>query len=60
MEKKECLTFFEDWLRAYADHLHLVRQGLAADLLRPDVSKPPISEKTNEGKVIPMRKSTNA
>lgn len=41
MEKKECRKYFEDWLSAYANHLHMVRQGTAHDLVHPDASKPP-------------------
>lgn len=57
MEKSERLRFFEEWLRAYADHLHLVRQGTRVDLVQPADSKPPISAKSG---VVPQRKTTNS
>lgn len=60
MDKKECRKFFEEWLRAYADHLHLVRQGHTADLIRPAASKPPTAEKAIHSTVTPVQKSTNA
>jgi hypothetical protein len=43
MDRKECDKFFEEWLRAYAEHLHLVRQGPRLDLLQPAEPKAPAS-----------------
>jgi hypothetical protein len=43
MDRKECDKFFEEWLRAYAEHLHLVRQGPRLDLLQPAEPKTPAS-----------------
>jgi len=58
MDKKESRKFFEDWLRAYADHLHLVRQGHSPDLVRPAAVKPAVSVKTGTEVISPARKST--
>lgn len=55
-EQKECRKFFEDWLQAYAEHLHLVRQGRQLDLVQPDVCKPPVAVK----KASASGKPTNA
>lgn len=60
MDKKECRKYFEEWLRVYADHLHLVRQGHTADLVRPDASKLPAAEKATHDEVTPLQKSTHA
>lgn len=41
MDKKERAKHFEDWLSAYTNHLHMVRQGTAHNVVHPDPSKPP-------------------
>jgi hypothetical protein len=52
MDRKECDKFFEEWLRAYAEHLHLVRQGPRLDLLQPAEPKTPAStQKSGEPRV---------
>jgi hypothetical protein len=60
MDKTECRQFFEDWLRAYADHLHLVRQGPRIDLISPDAAKPPVSATNMADTSIAKRKSTSS
>jgi hypothetical protein len=60
MNKKESRKFFEDWLSAYADHLHLVRQGARIDLVRPDASKHPHPADKRTGGNSPKHKPTNA
>ena len=49
MDKKERAKYFEDWLSAYANHLHTVRQGKVDDLVRPDASKPPHPADKHQG-----------
>lgn len=56
MEKNERLKFFEEWLRAYADHLHLVRQGTRVDLVQPADSKPPLSAQSG---IVALQRKTN-
>lgn len=51
MDKNQTRKFFEDWLRAYADHLHLVRQGPRIDLATPNAAKPPVSAASNQKNV---------
>jgi hypothetical protein len=57
MDRKECDKFFEEWLRAYADHLHLVRQGSRLDLVRPAEPETPLSTQKT-GKTPLHRKAT--
>jgi hypothetical protein len=59
MDKDESCKFFENWLRAYADHLHLVRQGHRVDLVTPDAAKPPVSATKIADISVPSRKSTS-
>ena len=59
MDKSERRQFFEDWLRAYSDHLHLVRQGPRIDLVCPDTAKPPVSTAKMADASVPKRKSSN-
>lgn len=58
MDKCESRKFFEVWLRAYSDHLHLVKQGNRVDLIMPDAAKPPVSA-TKIDASLPNRKPTN-
>lgn len=58
MDKQESRKFFENWLRAYTDHLHLVRQGPSADLVRPDAANPPAPATAGAEIISPARKST--
>ncbi|HEY6248923.1 MAG TPA: hypothetical protein VI685_03120 [Candidatus Angelobacter sp.] len=36
-------TFFDKWLSAYSDRLHVVRRGSPIDLAQPEAPKPPLS-----------------
>jgi hypothetical protein len=50
MNQKEREKIFADWLSAYADRLHMVRQGKGIDLARPDCStKPPLPADKSTG-----------
>lgn len=45
MNKDDRDKFFEQWLRAYADHLHVVRHGTRLDLIQHTDSKAPLPAK---------------
>lgn len=52
MNQKDLRTCFEEWLTAYRDHLHTVRQGTCVDLTQPKAAKPPMGvgvDKSQEG-----------
>ncbi len=50
MNKKESWKSFEEWLSAYTDRLHMVWQSKGSDLVRPDVSRPPLpTDKSTAG-----------
>lgn len=36
-------TFFDRWLTAYCDKLHLIRRSSSVDLVQPESPKPPMS-----------------
>jgi len=36
-------TFFDQWLTAYCDKLHLIRRSSPIDRVQPESPKPPIS-----------------
>lgn len=61
MDKTDRRQFFADWLRAYADHLHLVRQGPRLDLVTPEATKPvvPATRMADSSISISKRKSTS-
>jgi hypothetical protein len=59
MNKKEREKFFEEWLRAYTDHLHLLGQGPRVDLVKAPDSAPPVSV-TESGATLPHSKPTNS
>ena len=42
MNQKDPRKYFDEWLTAYSDHLHLVRQGTCVDLTQPTAVKPPM------------------
>ena len=53
-------SFFDKWLTAYCDKLHLIRRTSAVDLVQPDASKPPLavsSEKAGDMPVAPRKSS---
>jgi hypothetical protein len=43
MNKQERDRFFENWLRAYVEHLQSLRQGAHPRLVQLSNSKPPVS-----------------
>jgi hypothetical protein len=43
MNKQERDRFFEDWLRAYVEHLQSLRQGVRPRLVQVSNPKPPVS-----------------
>jgi len=55
-------SFFDKWLTAYCDKLHVIRRSSPIDLMQPDAPKPPLSvtsEKTED--IIPLpHKPTSA
>lgn len=53
-------SFFDKWLTAYCDKLHLIRRSSPVDLVQPDASKPPLtvsSENAGEIKPLPQKNS---
>jgi hypothetical protein len=60
MDRKDPCTFFEQWLNAYSDHLHMVRQGQGIDLVAPQESKPPLPANKNETINEPRMNAKNA
>lgn len=53
-------SFFDKWLTAYCDKLHLIKRGSPVDLVQPDASKPPLavsSENAGEPKPLPQKNS---
>ena len=60
MNKKDPRKYFDEWLAAYSDHLHMVRQGRCIDLVQPQSPKPPIAvsgEKSAEKPAVPRKPS---
>ncbi|HKD14992.1 MAG TPA: hypothetical protein VKE71_10635 [Candidatus Angelobacter sp.] len=60
MNKKDPRKYFDEWLTAYSDHLHMVRQGRCIDLAQPESPKPPIgisSEKSADKPAVPRKPS---
>ena len=61
MDQKERGKIFADWLSAYANHLHIIRQGKGIDLVRPDAStQTPLPADKSAGGTSTKRKSKNA
>lgn len=53
-------SFFDKWLTAYCDKLHLIRRSSPVDLIQPDATKPPLtvsSENSGETKPLPQKNS---
>jgi hypothetical protein len=40
MNQKDPRTYFDEWLTAYSDHLHMVRQGAGVDFVQPTAPTP--------------------
>ena len=53
MNQKDPRTCFEEWLTAYRDHLHMVRQGTCIDLTQPTAAKPPMGVAGDKSKDSP-------
>ena len=61
MNQKEREKIFADWLSAYANHLHMVRQGKGIDLVQPDCStKSPLPADKSTGGSSTKSESKNA
>jgi hypothetical protein len=58
MNEKDCRTYFEEWLTAYSDHLHLVRQSKGVALTQPQTATPAIGVSADQNREItaPQRK----
>jgi hypothetical protein len=52
MDEKDPCTFFDQWLTAYSDRLHRVRQGMHIDIVTPQETKPPLPVTKNETTTI--------
>jgi hypothetical protein len=49
MDRKDPQKFFDEWLNAYSDHLHMIRQGMHVDIVEPKKkSSLPPTKKTSE------------
>ena len=59
---KDPQKFFEEWLTAYSDRLHMIRQGMRIDFVEPKENKPPVpaKNKKTDGLSAHNRKSPNA
>lgn len=55
-------TFFDRWLTAYCDKLHLIRRSSPVDLVQPESPKPPmsVSPENNVDVVLNPQKPTSA
>ncbi|HEY6348921.1 MAG TPA: hypothetical protein VI636_05880 [Candidatus Angelobacter sp.] len=54
-------SFFDKWLTAYSQHLHIVRHGSKVDLVQADASKPPLPvsmEKPADNTPVPRKPSS--
>jgi hypothetical protein len=61
MNRKDPCTFFDEWLTAYSDRLHMVRQGMKIDFVSPKENKPlPASSKKTAKLPAHNHKSSNA
>lgn len=40
MDRKDPHKFFDEWLTAYSDRLHMIRQGMHIDIVEPKENSP--------------------
>ena len=50
MNENDCRKYFEEWLTAYSDHLHMVRQGTGIDAVQPNAAQSPIGVSADKSK----------
>lgn len=48
MDCKDPQKFFDEWLTAYSDRLHLIRKGMHVDMVEPKENKPPLHRTANK------------
>jgi hypothetical protein len=54
-------SFFDKWLTAYCDKLHLIRRSSPVDLVQPDAPKPPLAVSTEKsGETTPTIQKPNS
>jgi len=56
MNQKDSRTYFEEWLSAYCDHLHIVRQSTQVDVVKPTPSQPPLAVSTEKNTDAPAQR----
>jgi hypothetical protein len=59
---KDPQKFFEEWLTAYSDRLHMIRQGMRIEFVEPKENQPPVPAKNKKTDALSAhnRKSPNA
>jgi len=60
MNQKDSRTYFEEWLSAYCDHLHIVRKATQVDEVQPATSKPPLAVSAEKNTEAPAQRKPSA